>query len=133
MDNQYKQQLLCTFSTLNEYNNTISNIKLTYFLIDRTVFVFENANNPSEVILTYNVRLQEKQRKFPLTISIHRKKDTNSLFSINALNKIIMEENNGVLDKTFNIDWELYRNCLITTTDDGYKTINLNLKKIVRV
>ena len=97
------------------------------------MFVFENANNPSEVILTYNVRLQEKQRKFPLTISIHRKKDTNSLFSINALNKIIMEENNGVLDKTFNIDWELYRNCLITTTDDGYKTINLNLKKIVRV
>jgi len=126
-------QLLCTFSVLDRYQSIIPEIKKNYFLPDKVLFVFENINNNTEIVLTYNVRLQEKQRKFPLTISIHRKKDTNSLFSINALNKIIMEENNGVLDKTFNIDWELYRNCLITTTDDGYKTINLNLKKIVRV
>ena len=125
-------QLLCTFSVLDRYQSIIPEIKKNYFLPDKVLFVFENINNNTEIVLTYNVRLQEKQRKFPLTISIHRKKDTNSLFSINALNKIIMEENNGVLDKTFNIDWELYRNCLITTTDDGYKTINLNLKKIVR-
>lgn len=132
MDNHRNFQLLCTFSILDRYQSIIPDIKRLYFLPDKMFFVFENINNPNEIMLTYNVKLQENQKKFPFTISIHRKKETNSLFSINALNKIIIEENDGVLDKSYKVDWELYRNCLITTTDDGYKTISLNLINIVK-
>ena len=94
---------------------------------------FENENNKREMLLTYNVELKEKQEKFPLTISIHRKKERGTLYTINSLNKIIVEENNGVLDKTYKINWELYKNTLIITTDDGYKVLPLNLVNIVRI
>ena len=132
MINRAEHQLLCTFSTPEEYTNAIVRIKQVYFLPDKTIFVFENDKNKNEVILTYNVKLKENQEKFPLTISIHRKKETGTLYTINSLNCIVKEENNGILDKNFKIDWELYKNCLIITNDVGYKIINLNLINIVR-
>lgn len=132
MDNRFDYQLLCTFSTPEEHENVITSIKGIYFLPDKTIFIFENETNSKEVILTYNVQLKEQQEKFPLTISIHRKKQTNTLYTLNAMNCIIKEENGGVLDKTFKLDWELYKNCLIITTDIGYKIINLNLMNIIR-
>lgn len=126
-------QLLCTFSTPEKYTSDISDIKRIYFLPDKTIFIFENKSNKNEMVLTYNVKLKEPQEKFPLTISIHRKKETGSLYTINALNYIVKEENGGILDKNFRIDWNLYKNCLIITNDVGYKIINLDLINIVRL
>ena len=126
-------QLLCTFSTPEKYTSDISDIKRIYFLPDKTIFIFENKSNKNEMVLTYNVKLKEPQEKFPLTISIHRKKETGSLYTINALNCIVKEENGGVIDKNFKIDWNLYKNCLIITNDVGYKIINLDLINIVRL
>jgi hypothetical protein len=120
-------QLLCTFTTPNDYKLIISSLKRFYFIPDKIFFIFENANAPNEIILTYNVSVRDTNNKFPFTISIHRKKDTNTLYTLNAMNCIIKEENNGVLDKTFEVDWPLYKNSLIITTETGYKIINLNL------
>ena len=53
------------------------------------------------------------------TITINRKKDTETLYSINALNALIREENNGVLDKTYKVDWTQYVNKLLLTDRDG--------------
>lgn len=53
------------------------------------------------------------------TITINRKKDTETLYSINALNALIREENNGVLDKTYKVDWNQYVNKLLLTDRDG--------------
>ena len=53
------------------------------------------------------------------TITINRKKDTETLYSINALNALIREENNGVLDKTYKVDWNKYTNKLLLTDRDG--------------
>ena len=53
------------------------------------------------------------------TITINRKKDTETLYSINALNALIREENNGVLDKTYKVDWNQYTNKLLLTDRDG--------------
>jgi len=132
MINRTGYQLLCTFSTPEEYTSAISSIKQVYFLPDKTIFIFENVSNKNEVIMTYNVKLKEIQEKFPLTISIHRKKETGTLYTINSLNCIVKEENNGVIDRNFKINWELYKNCLIITNDIGYKVVNLNLVNIVR-
>ena len=67
------------------------------------------------------------------TILIHRKKDTNTLYTVNALNEIIKTVNNGVLDKTYIITWENYKNSLLLTNNDGYRRIVLELYKRIDV
>ena len=125
-------QLLCTFSTPSDYKNVVGELKNFYSLPDKTFFVFKNDKNDKEIMMTYNVEAKENLKKFPLTISIHRKKETNTLFTINSLNLIIKEENGGILDMKYEIDWPLYRNSLIITTETGYKVISLNLINTIK-
>ena len=63
------------------------------------------------------------------TISIHRKKDSNTLYTVNALNAVIKNLNNGVLDKSFVVDWSRYENTLLLTNGDDLRRINLVLVK----
>ena len=60
---------------------------------------------------------------------LHIKKDTNSLYTVNALNEIIKIVNNGVLDKSYVVDWNNYKNSLLLTNQDGYRRIVLELYK----
>ena len=76
-----------------------------------------NMENNDEVFLTYNA-LMGSNRHFPKTISVHRKKDFNILYSINALNELVMSENNGVFSTNFKLDWTKYRNSIIVI-DNG--------------
>ena len=62
-----------------------------------------------------------------------RKKDTNTLYTINALNDLIRELNDGKLDKTFPIEWENYKNCLLLTGDEGLNKIPTRIYTIVNV
>lgn len=126
-------QLLCTFCNTLNYRDIIQKIKGYYYIPDRIFYIFENVKLADEIIMTYNVKLQPNNKKFPLTISIHRKKETNTLFTLNAMNEIIKEENNGVLDKNHKIDWNLYNNTLIITHETGYKLIELNLINTIKI
>jgi hypothetical protein len=69
----------------------------------------------------------------PDTISLHRKKHTNTLYTINALNDLIRELNNGKLDKSFSIEWENYKNSLLLTNDNGLNKIPTKIHTIVNV
>jgi hypothetical protein len=63
---------------------------------------------------------------------VHRKKETNTLYTVNALNEIIQRINNGVLDKTYQLEWHNYRNSLLLTDENaGYRIIELNMYKKV--
>lgn len=53
------------------------------------------------------------------TITINRKKESETLYSINALNTLIRELNNGVLDKSFRVDWTQYQNKLMLSDRSG--------------
>mgnify|MGYP007089911592 FL=1 len=53
------------------------------------------------------------------TITINRKKDSDTLYSINALNALIREQNNGVLDKSYRVEWQHYANRLLLTDREG--------------
>ena len=64
---------------------------------------------------------------------VHRKKESNTIYTINALNKLIISENNGILDKRFQIDWQKYRNSVILTDGDGYKVMKTSLFRIIDV
>ena len=66
-------------------------------------------------------------------MAIHRKKETNTLYTINALNEAIREENDGMLDKKFSLNWSTYQNSLLLTNDQGLNVIRTKLYKIVNV
>ena len=62
---------------------------------------------------------------------IHRKKESNSLYTINALNQLVKEENGGVLDKSFIIDWQKFRNSIILTNTEGTKRIQTRIFEVI--
>ena len=64
-------------------------------------------------------------------MAIHRKKETNTLYTINALNEVIRELNGGVLDKRFPIPWNDYYNCLLLTNDYGLNKIPTKIHSII--
>jgi len=64
---------------------------------------------------------------------VHRKKESNTIYTINALNRLIKELNGGVEDKSYQVDWNEYRNSIILTAGDGYKTMKTKLFRIVDV
>lgn len=128
---QDNRQLLCTFSSENDYKKTIEDILAFYEVYNKRVFAFSNVKNPKEIFLTYNVlNMQRDAPKFPNTILIHRKKQTNTLYTLNAMNKLI-EEEHGSLDKTFVVSWNLYENSLIITGDISIRIIPLKIHSVV--
>jgi hypothetical protein len=64
---------------------------------------------------------------------VHRKKETNTMYTINAINELIKNLNNGILDKTYKIEWELYKNSLLVSNNGVFKVINTELKKIYNI
>ena len=126
-----QKQLLCTFANSTNYNQTIDDVKNQYDLIDHKIFVFVNEKNLKELYLTFNVLKGCANNRYKGTISIHRKKQTNTLYTLNAMNKLISDENGGTLDKNFQLDWQLYQNCIILTNEIGVKVVPLKLFSIV--
>jgi hypothetical protein len=125
------RQLLCTFSKDTSFKDDIKKISELYSGTLIKFFVFENVKIKKEIYVTYNVTSVATLEKFPATISIHRKKETNTLYTLNAMNKIIMEENGGIFDKSFSLDWKLYQNTLILTNDIGVKIVDIKLVDIL--
>ena len=125
-----QKQLLCTFSNSVQYTDVLKEIPQQYKLIDNKIFIFANENNLRELYLTFNVEKNDLNNRFKGTISIHRKKQTNTLYTLNAMNKLIADENNGVYDKNFQLSWELYKNRIILTNDIGVKIVPLKLFSI---
>ena len=127
-----KRQLLCTFSTVKTFRQMIEDIKKFYSVQNDRFFIFLNVINPKEVFVTYNILNEGKEfPKFPNTISIHRKKQTNTLYTLNAMNQVIKDENNGEFDKSYSVKWELYQNSLIITGDPSIRIISIKILEII--
>lgn len=127
-----KTQLLCTFTTKEELQNTLQDIRETYHIVYNYIYVLQNKGNLDELFVTYNIDTQYKPQ-YPLrdTILVHRKKQSNTLYTINALNELVKEENGGVLDKSFEIDWEKFRNTIIVTNTEGTKKISTRIFEVI--
>ena len=130
-----KTQLLCTFTDKKNVDNVSEDIKNKYDIVFGKIYVFQNENSVNELICTYNVDYTDNldYNLVPNTISIHRKKHTNTLYTINALNELIKNLNNGVLDKDFNLPWENFKNMLLITNRDGLNRISTRIFKIIKV
>ena len=127
-----RTQLLCTFTKKKKADDTIDAIVDIYTVVFDKIFILEGDSNEDEYILTYNVEAGERINRLPNTISLHRKKQTNTLYTINALNNLVQLLNDGEIDPTFPIEWENYRNMLLVTNDSGYglKKIKTKVDKI---
>ena len=129
-----KTQLLCTIVKRNRFKEIMGIIIACNDIVFDKIYVFQNENDYSQLICTYNVEYDEDfMQGIPDTISLHRKKDTNTLYTINALNDLIRELNDGKLDKTFPIEWKNYRNSLLLTGEDGLNKIPTRIYTIVNV
>ncbi len=86
-------------------------------------------------MLTYNVDMNNsaKDSRVENTILVHRKKQTNTLYTINALNELIKSLNNDVLDKKFPIEWENYKNCILLIQTEGFNRIDTKIKEIINL
>ena len=128
-----KSQLLCTFTTRKDLDSTVESIKQSYDIVFKKIYVLQNENNVNELICTYNVDTQDgvDYNKVEGTISLHRKKHSNTLYTINALNECIKNLNNGVMDSKFLVPWENFKNMLMVTNSDGLNKINTRIFKII--
>ncbi len=126
------RQLLCTFSSVKGYKQIIEEIRKFYTVYNNRFFVFESVTNPGEAYVTYNIINPVRETpKFPNTISIHRKKQTNTLYTLNAMNQIIKDENGGVFDNKYSVNWELYQNSLIITGELQIRILSIKILEIL--
>ena len=127
-------RLYCTFVELNEIKETCNRIQSSYKVLFDKIFVLESLDR-DKIMLTYNVDLGNSNGEFAIgnTILVHRKKQTNTLYTINALNELIKSLNNGILDKSYSINWNDYKNCILLVQADGYKKIDTKIKEIINL
>ena len=127
-------RLYCTFVEPNEINEISKKIQSSYKVLFDKIFVLESLDG-EKIMLTYNVDLGNTNGEFAIgnTILVHRKKQTNTLYTINALNELIKSLNNGILDKTYSINWDNYKNCILLVQAEGYKKINTKIKEIINL
>ena len=126
-------QLLCLFTIRPELDHSVNFIVTNYVIVNPNVFVLESKVRPEELFITFNVEKGsapiDSQWK---TILVHRKKHTNTIYTINALNEVVKSMTGGQTDNSFVIDWEEFHNCILTTSNTGYKKIPTKIhKKIV--
>ncbi len=126
-----KTQLLCTFAHKKDLTLVADYITATYILPENKIFVFSDANDTDELFCTYNI--ESGTIKGKNTILVHRKKESNTLYTVNALNDLIRTINNGILDKSFIIDWQRYKNSILLSNENGLRHVELILYKIVRL
>jgi hypothetical protein len=124
-------KLFCTFTTPLDLESTVSTINRRYAIIFNKIFILESPQS-EELMCTYNIDAGNMQEA-PManTILLHRKKESNTLYTINALNTLIKTLNNGVLDKAYIVDWNQYKNCILLTDGPNLRRLDTAIHRII--
>jgi len=125
-------RLCCTFSSFEEIEPTLYQIQSQYNILYKKIFIFKVLST-GEYALTYNIEQGNVNHLLGNTILVHRKKDSNTLYTINALNTLIKSLNNGVVDPKFIIEWNHYKNCILLTQENELKQLNTKVFKILEI
>ena len=125
-------KLFCTFTDLEGLDSLIEDIKSKYTIIYNKLFVLEIVGK-DEFVVTYNVEQANVHTIPDNTILVHRKKESNTLYTINALNELIKKLNGGVVDTSYQVDWQHYRNCILLTQHNDLNQLNTKIHKIIEV
>lgn len=130
---QLKNKLFCTFSPKDKLEETLDVIQEEYSIMYGKIFVLESSDS-EEFLCTYNIEVEGTTTKvLPNTILLHRKKETNTLYTINSLNLLIKSLNEGILDTSFRINWPDYRNTVLLSQGDELKKLSTKIHRIVNI
>lgn len=125
-------KLFATFTNLEGLDDLIADLTAKYKIMYNKMFVLEIVGK-DEYVVTYNVD-QGNVHSIPAnTILVHRKKESNTLYTINALNGLIKSLNGGVVDTSFRVEWRHYRNCILLTQHNELTQLNTKIYKILEV
>lgn len=125
-------KLFCTFTTLENLDNLLYSITSRYKVMYDKIFVLHVKSN-DEYVCTYNIDQGNLSSLPENTILVHRKKESNTLYTINALNELIKRLNGGVVDTKFPIEWQHYKNTILLTQHDELKQLKTKIYKIVEL
>ncbi len=125
-----RTQLLCTFTNESEFENIVDRVLNEFELFSRKIFVLK-LDPSKELVVSYNI-IPNNSTFLPSTIMVHRKKESNTMYTINALNRLIVDES-GQMDKSYQVEWGKYNNSVILTDGDGYKIMKTSLFRIIDV
>ena len=110
----------------------IEDISHSYTVMYNKMFVlFVKSTN--EYVVTYNVDQGNVNDIPENTILVHRKKETNTLYTINALNELIKKLNGGVVDMAYRVNWPHYKNSILLTQHNELKQLNTKVFKIIEL
>jgi hypothetical protein len=123
-------KLFCTFVRRRELEDAVERITTTYPILHNKIFVL-SITDRRDLAVTYTPDTTERLSISEDTILVHRKKHTNTLYTINAMNLIIKMNNNGMLDKTYQVDWESYKNSILLSNDDELNKLPTKVYKII--
>lgn len=127
-------QLLCTFTNRESVPVILEQIHETYQLVYNYIYILQDKSSLDELFITYNIDTSyQPEQPLVNTILVHRKKQSNTLYTINALNELVREENNGVLDRSFIINWDKFKNTIILTNASGTKKISTRIFEIIEL
>lgn len=125
-------RLFCTFTNLEGVDPLVFDVSNKYSIMYNKIFVlFIKSTN--EYAVTYNIDQGNIDAILHNTILLHRKKESNSLYSINALNELVKSLNNGSEDRNYPIDWNNYKNCILLTQQNILKVLNTKIFKIIQL
>lgn len=132
LNEDMSNKLFCTFATEDTLAGVLDTIQERYKIIYSKIFVLYSKSQ-DEYICTYNVDFGNVGTFLDNTILVHRKKESNTLYTINALNTLIKELNGGVSDPSYRVNWPDYRNCILLTKGPELKRINTKLFQIIEL
>lgn len=124
-------RLFCSFTPKDKLEQRLAEINSQYKILYSKIFVLASPES-EEYMCTYNIEVEGKEITIlGNTILLHRKKETNTLYTINALNTLVMNLNNGVMDNRFPINWAEYKNSMLLTQGNEFRKLNTLVHKIV--
>ena len=126
---QQKILLLASFLRPEYLDSFLNKIKKKFDIKKEQIFFFKIEDG--SYLLTYKVYVDfenkiDIKKELPKTIQIHKKGDT--IFTINALNKLIEKESGlsgNVNYKEYKINWDDYKNKIILLKGDNLEITNI--------
>ena len=127
-------KLFATFSKKEDIEETIDTITSRYTILYNKIFILESKDS-DELICTYNIDPGNLSMTtvLPNTILVHRKKESNSLYTINALNTLIKSLNNGYADPNYRVNWNDYKNTILLTNGPDLRKLETTIFKIINL
>lgn len=116
---------------MKEVEFIVNHLQLT----NKFIFLLEDKEDTNNKFLTYNAVISKNKTFNPrlYTIRVHRKKQTNTLYTINALNKAVALEHDGKTGRDLKLSWDNYKDSILLTSGKDLKIHNISVSKIFKI